>query len=260
MTNQQARPDWEQVFDKYAKTGDSIRASRAHLAASSADVAWMAAEEDWMARFIFRELPIAGRVLDIGCGSGEFYRRLPVAFTGEYTGVDLSAGMLDLFRKQLAGCEQINLIHGDIENAALVSSHFDFVMAIGVLPYVARARKPTYLGAVNRLLKPGGHLVFDFFNYRDGDLGDDWGMPFDLAMSMLSDAGFAVRQVTAFVTLATSIGFCWRPVNVLDRFLQLCGFYASKWICRRLGYRVCICAQKVRPGEPHTLATRTASN
>ena len=94
-------------------------------------------------------------VLDYGCGSGRWADFLQ-AYGCVYTGVDLSAGMLDIARRQ----------HPDIDfrkTNGLVIPHgnkvFDLVWSVAVVHHNPPARQETLLAEFVRVLQDGGVVV-----------------------------------------------------------------------------------------------------
>jgi len=94
-------------------------------------------------------------VLDYGCGSGRWADFLQ-AYGCRYSGVDLSAGMLEIARRQ----------HPDIElrkTNGLVVPHgnriFDLVWSVAVVHHNPPDRQETLLAEFVRVLRDGGFLV-----------------------------------------------------------------------------------------------------
>ncbi len=115
------------------------------------------------ASFLDRWLPAAGRVLDVGCGTGRYCRHLDG--TGRAcVGIDLDPGMIDEAQRlhpagdfRIMGMEEIGLL-GD--------GGFDGIFCIGnVLPHLPAAGLAGFLAAVHRLLRPGGVWLFQTVNF-----------------------------------------------------------------------------------------------
>lgn len=101
--------------------------------------------------------PLAGlRVLDLGCGFGDFARKARAAGARAVLGLDVSEKMLARARA-LTDDPAITYRHGSIERLDL-DDRFDLVVSSLALHYVA-----DYAAAVAqiaRLLDPGGTFVF----------------------------------------------------------------------------------------------------
>jgi predicted TPR repeat methyltransferase len=98
----------------------------------------------------------ARHVLDLGCGTGLMARALPIP-GAEWTGIDLSAGMLAKARETglYTRLERMELL--DFLRAA-DQGCFDLILAADVLCYVPDLAP--VLAAAFRVLEPGGRLAF----------------------------------------------------------------------------------------------------
>ncbi|MGN0118747.1 MAG: class I SAM-dependent DNA methyltransferase [Streptomyces albidoflavus] len=124
---------------------------------------------------LLAELPAQARVLDVGCGTG-----LPtcgqLADAGHrVTGVDLSAGMLELARANVPGAE---FLQRDLASLRADGpgglGRFDGVTCFFTLLMLPREEIPHALRLLRSLLVPGGHLALSMV---EADL-DDAGIPF----------------------------------------------------------------------------------
>jgi len=110
-------------------------------------------------------VPLKGKALDIGCGSGAYLEKL-LAMGFEVTGVDISPVMLAASRKRLGidsnDSNRIHLKLGDIERLPLPDGEFDLVICIGVLGYLFDDEHAQ--SEIRRVLKPGGYLVLILSN------------------------------------------------------------------------------------------------
>ncbi|MES1167373.1 MAG: methyltransferase domain-containing protein, partial [Pseudomonadota bacterium] len=98
--------------------------------------------------------PLRGRVLEIGCGRGEFLEEAAAAGLAA-VGVEYAEASAAQARAALQGRAEV--VTGDIESAQLPDGAFDYCVFADVIEHV---RHPaTFIDQVWRVLKPGG-LVF----------------------------------------------------------------------------------------------------
>jgi trans-aconitate methyltransferase len=104
--------------------------------------------------------PIAtsDRVLDLGCGPGDFTRTLAdLAAGGEVVGLDPQPALLEEARRR-AGPNQ-RFVEGPVQHLDRLFPHdsqFDGVISRAAMQWVPMADHPGYLAQVCRLLRPGG--------------------------------------------------------------------------------------------------------
>lgn len=109
--------------------------------------------EGWLVgREARREKP-NGRVLEVGCGSGDFLRGVQEASGWPAFGTDWSSYAIELARRQPG----LQLFCGELAAAAFPSEHFDIVFVRNVLEHVPEP--VALIREVRRLLCPGGLLV-----------------------------------------------------------------------------------------------------
>lgn len=98
-------------------------------------------------------LPVEGHILDLGCGTGLFGKRV-IEKGCSLSGIDISKGMLNQ-----AGirCPEGNFIMGDVEALPYADETFDAVTSILAFSYFGNPE--IVLGEVKRVLKPGGAFV-----------------------------------------------------------------------------------------------------
>lgn len=132
--------------------------------------------------FLHKWLPTAGRVLDVGCGTGRYCGSL--AATGRAcVGIDLDPGMVaEAERLHPGGDFRIMSME---EIGLLAAGGYTGVFCIGnVLPHLPADRLATFLLNVRRLLAPGGVWIFQTVNFdplleRDEHAFPDLAFPAD---------------------------------------------------------------------------------
>lgn len=114
--------------------------------------------------FLLKHVPLECKnVLEIGCGTGAFSRRLAQR-AGQVTAIDLSAEMIRVAGSRSTSFPNIDFEIDDIVTRELPESHFDCIASIATLHHV-----PTraVLLKIKAALKPGGSLiVLDLFAPR----------------------------------------------------------------------------------------------
>ena len=116
------------------------------------------------------------RILDIGCGPGFYVAELcgRVGTTGHVAGVDLSAPMLALAAKRVAGHDNVELAEAPATALPFADGSFDAVVSVQVLEYVADLAGA--LGEFHRVVRPGGRVVvwdvdWETLSMHSGDAG-----------------------------------------------------------------------------------------
>ncbi len=117
-----------------------------------------------------------GRCLDVGCGTGVWLRN----FAGHFDAVegwDYAPSMVAASRKTLmdAGVKGAKLVCGDVTQRP-GRAVFDLIFVGGVIMYTPEAQLGPLLGALRRLLKPGGLLVLRE-STRPGETWEREGQP-----------------------------------------------------------------------------------
>lgn len=102
----------------------------------------------------FPHLTSETRVLEVGCGTGNYISAIESATSAKCFGLDPSAGMLE---KATARSGMVSLTQGSAEALPYSESSFDFIFSVDVIHHV-RDRRASFAEAF-RALKPGGWLA-----------------------------------------------------------------------------------------------------
>lgn len=103
----------------------------------------------------------AGRVVDLGCGSGAAVPWLR-ARGFDVVGVDFSPEMLAVARRELGGDGRVTFCRGDAESLPFATESVDHLVCLGLLEYLGRHDRA--VREVARVLRPGGVAVFSIPN------------------------------------------------------------------------------------------------
>ena len=109
-------------------------------------------------------------ILDIGCGGGKNISRLAnLAFQGMVFGIDYSRDMVKYSRelnRQLINQNHVEIVNGSVEKICFPDNFFDLVTAIET--YYFWSNLPKVFQEINRVLKPGRHLLIINEMIKDG--------------------------------------------------------------------------------------------
>lgn len=119
---------------------------------------------DWIARPVvlerIKELGSGKKVLDIGCGTGYFSRKM-VPFVDKVIGFEKSSQMLEIAKKQEAE-KPLGVIYleGDMTKMDFLEAEsVDLCVLNFVLPYIHPDEYEKVFGGISRVLKPGGRFL-----------------------------------------------------------------------------------------------------
>ncbi|GAB2870667.1 hypothetical protein GCM10027176_85490 [Actinoallomurus bryophytorum] len=104
------------------------------------------------------ELPIAGDVLELACGTGQWTSRLAPR-ARSVTAVDASAEVLALARARTAASPAVRFVQADLF-AWRPPRRYDTVFFAFWLSHVPPARLPAFWNTVAAALAPGGKAIF----------------------------------------------------------------------------------------------------
>ncbi len=109
-----------------------------------------------------------GRVLDAGCGNGNLLLRALnddriANRVTQFIGMDFSSNMLERAARRADG--RAVFLRGSVTSLPFQDQSFDWIVSSGVLTCLpSRQDTAEALQEFNRVLRPGGGLVLDFFN------------------------------------------------------------------------------------------------
>ena len=110
------------------------------------------------------------RVLDVGCGTGEFERMAAERFPRlAIVGIDLTPAMVAAARMKSARCPQVNVLVAEAEELPFETEQFDVVMVVNVLHHVQDPHRAMH--ECLRVLRPQGRVMVvdwcrDFWHCR----------------------------------------------------------------------------------------------
>ena len=105
---------------------------------------------------IIRPLAVERDVLEVGCGTGLIMKELQ-GQVKSIQGIDISEQMLEKARAR-----GLDVCQGIAEKLPWSENSFDLVYSVKVLSHVENIREA--LNEMNRVLRPGGYLVAEFYN------------------------------------------------------------------------------------------------
>ena len=135
------------------------------------------------------------RVLDVGCGTGNYAAALIKATGCRVSGVDPSRRMLDRAR-EAAPWE--SLVQGSAERLPFPQHSFDVVMSTDVIHHIGD--RDAYYSEAYRVLRPVGHIV------TVTDSHDDHPAPATSFESFPGDGQYRAAALSASATIARGDG------------------------------------------------------
>lgn len=115
----------------------------------------------WENRVVYnrlvRRLPPGGRVLDLGCGVGVWLKQFH-ANGFRVAGIDQSPRMAAFTKRRVPAARVFcrNMVTPGFRDGS-----FDGILSLYAIIHVPQARQPGVFGHIHRLLRPGGHALFN---------------------------------------------------------------------------------------------------
>lgn len=178
---------------------------------------------------IIKEADISekNRLIDIGCGSGEYLKILEKKGMPSLYGTDFSTAMTISAKKNT---KTANYAVCDLEYCAYKSNSFDAIITISVLQYIS-SYADTFR-ELGRILKPGGTLAIKVINLKGQNLKnliirhdryDFRGQPKNESLDLrlktikiaLEKSGFAVEKTKTMGFVYSSCPEPLLPLNIL---------------------------------------------
>ena len=173
------------------------------------------------ARYVLSVRPGKGRLLDIGCGSGDFLCRCQ-DFGFEVSGTELPGIAADRARRRLNG----SVFSGTLSEANYPDRYFDVIVIWHVFEHLTEPRQ--YLAEISRIIKPGGVLLLAIPNIESAQARFFRGkwfhldpprhlffMPPDRVEAALAGFGFTVHSLSHFSFEQNIFGWIQSSLNCL---------------------------------------------
>ena len=147
-------------------------------------------------------------LLEIGCGWGSLAEIAARDYGVRVTGLTLSEEQKAYSERRLAKAGL-----GDRTRIALtdyrdVSGEYDAVASVEMAEAVSQEYWPDYLGAIGRVLKPGGRAALQFITIRDS-LFENYSANADFIQTYIFPGGMLIAE-RRFAALAAEAGLEWR--------------------------------------------------
>jgi cyclopropane-fatty-acyl-phospholipid synthase len=148
------------------------------------------------------------RLLDIGCGWGSLAEAAARDYGVEVTGLTLSAEQKAYAERRLEAAGLGGRCAIELTDYRDAEGQYDSVASVEMVEAVGQDYWPAYLGAIARLLKPGGRAALQFISIRES-LFDDYAANADFIQTYIFPGGMLVSE-TRFRDLAEQAGLGWR--------------------------------------------------
>ena len=164
---------------------------------------------------LIRRLPLEGRLLDLGCGSGVPSTKV-LAERFDVVGVDFSTAQVEKARVNVPAAE---FLVADLTEVEFPDGSFDAVTAFYALDHVPREQHPALFSRASRWLFPGGLFLASFGLADEADWTGEWlGVPSyfsshapDVTRRLLTAAGFELEidEIVEIVEPEGAESFLW---------------------------------------------------
>ena len=103
-----------------------------------------------------QRLPVGGRILDLGCGSGKPIDAFFLAKGFDVTGIDVSEEQIRLAKQTLPSGR---FVQGEMTEVDFPAESFEAIVSFYAIFHVPREEHAALLRKAWGLLRPGGHLL-----------------------------------------------------------------------------------------------------
>lgn len=167
-------------FFKTEAWQSSRSSQRYHQATKDSPAIFQLVRQDLYIDLVRRYVPEGGRILDLGCGSGLVSLAL-AGFGYDVVSCDVSRSMLDVLESE-KGDLKLETRCGDAHAIPAEDGEFDAVISRMFIQHFVEW--PKILVEKARVVKPGGHVIFDFGNREHFEAtglsaGNDCGFPYE---------------------------------------------------------------------------------
>jgi cyclopropane-fatty-acyl-phospholipid synthase len=147
-------------------------------------------------------------LLEIGCGWGGLAEMAARDYGVHVTGLTLSAEQKAFAERRLAAAGLAGRSAIELADYRDAEGQFDAVASVEMVEAVGEEYWPAYLGAITRLLKPGGRAGLQFISIRDS-LFEGYAANADFIQTYIFPGGMLISE-PRFRRIAEAAGLEWR--------------------------------------------------
>lgn len=163
---------------------------------------------------LIEQAPAGTIIGDLGCGPGHVTGWM-AAHGATATGIDLSAGMIEVARREQPG---IDFRVGDLLSLPAADGEFGAVVAFYSIIHLAPGELPAALAEMHRVVRPGGLALLAFHIGTEVRHFSDWlGHDVDVDFRFYEPADVAARLETAGFTVQARLERRAYPAEVDTR-------------------------------------------